>query len=397
MNKKHVAFLFGLFETGLGVARSLGREGIPVIGLDYKKDIAWYSKYVTPFFCPNPNDEDEFLLFIIDKAKKLNEKPIIFITADDYLPVIIKNKELLEDYFLFNLPDWPLLESIKDKYKQFKLAQKAQIPVPSTIKLNELKENPQLIHEFSFPLFLKGEDSTEWRTQFGGSKKGFVINAKEELMNLINSDKFKDIGVIIQEMVFGPDTNHYKFNGYVDKNGYLRAGFCLQKIRQNPIHYGVGCLVESIFNKELLDLGMHFFDSIGYKGVGSAEFKLDEKDGQYKLIELNPRYWQQNYLSTACGINFPLIQYLDVTNQLKGDFFEYKPGIKWVNIYTDFDSYLDYRKVGSLNFREWIRSLKGPKVFSDWAKDDIKPGFYEIRFGKRLIHIPKFLLKKILN
>ena len=66
-----------------------------------------------------------------------------------------------------------------------------------------------------------------------------------------------------------------------------------------------------------------------------------------------------------------------------------------MNIYSDFDSYLSYRKEKSLSFKEWLKSLKGKKVFSDWAKDDIIPGFYEIRFGKRLFNIPGYILNRL--
>jgi len=110
---------------------------------------------------------------------------------------------------------------------------------------------------------------------------------------------------------------------------------------------------------------------------------------------LNPRYWQQNSVAEACGINFPLIQYRDLTGQPAEKTFEYKTGIKWVNIYSDFDSYLSYRKEKTLSFKEWLKSLKGKKVFSDWAKDDIKPGFYEIRFGKRLFNLPAYFIKRL--
>jgi predicted ATP-grasp superfamily ATP-dependent carboligase len=47
--------------------------------------------------------------------------------------------------------------------------------------------------------------------------------------------------------------------------------------------------VQSVEYPELLALGKAFFKKIGYRGVGSAEFKLDDRDGTLKLIELNPR------------------------------------------------------------------------------------------------------------
>jgi predicted ATP-grasp superfamily ATP-dependent carboligase len=54
MNKKNPAVVLGMFETGLGVARSLGEKGILVHGFDFKKDIGFYSRYVEAQLCPYP-------------------------------------------------------------------------------------------------------------------------------------------------------------------------------------------------------------------------------------------------------------------------------------------------------------------------------------------------------
>lgn len=394
--KKNPAFVLGLFETGLGVIRSLGREGIPVIGIDYKKDIAYYSKYCKPLICPHPlNNEKEFLAFLIDKSQTLEEKPVLFITGDEFIPTIIENTPHLQKYFLLNCANKELINSIKNKFEQYRLAKNSNIPVPETflIKDGMLPKD----EAFHYPIFVKGADSNLWRKIFGGSKKGFVFNNREEFNTWYKTTSIDHIPIIIQELIPGPDINHYKFNAYIDKKGELRAFFCLRKIRQNPIHFGVGCVVESIFNEKLIEIGKNFLKAINYCGVGSAEFKYDERDSSFKLIELNPRFWQQNSLATACGINFPLIQYLDLTDQLSQYFFEYRKGIKWVNIYSDFDSFLNYRKEGKISFKEWLNSLKGPKIFSDWAWDDKLPGLYEFRFGKRLIHLPKYLIKRLIK
>ena len=67
METRNPAIVLGLFETGLAVGRSLGRNGIKVIGLDYKKNMAYYSKYMNTKKCPHPiSAENKFIEFFMD-------------------------------------------------------------------------------------------------------------------------------------------------------------------------------------------------------------------------------------------------------------------------------------------------------------------------------------------
>jgi predicted ATP-grasp superfamily ATP-dependent carboligase len=227
--------------------------------------------------------------------------------------------------------------------------------------------------------------------------KGYIVNNSVELEEKYNYIYERGLQAIVQEVIRGPDTNHFKFNAYVSQNGEFLLKFTLRKIRQNPIRFGIGSVVESIEYPELMEIGKKYFKSINYRGVGSAEFKLDERDGKLKLIELNPRYWQQNSLADKCGMNFPLEHYLEVTQQNPQTSCNFKTGIKWVNLYSDFISFLNYKSIGEINFKEWMNSLKGKKIYSIFSLDDALPSCYNIGLHlsiRRLLSASKILIKK---
>ena len=46
---------------------------------------------------------------------------------------------------------------------------------------------------------------------------------------------------------------------------------------------------------------------IGWQGMASAEYKLDPRDGRYRLMEINGRCFLINGLPTRCGVNYPLL------------------------------------------------------------------------------------------
>ena len=393
----NLAVVLGMFETGLAVGRSLGRAGIKVLGLDPVKKVGFYSKYIDALICPDPIEkEKEFILFLIKIAEKENKRPVLFITSDEFLLAVSRNREDLQPHYLMNLPDTTIIECISDKYKQYTLAIEANIPVPVTFKAENMDQLLRIERQIPLPAFIKGAEVTLWRKKMGVASKGFLVTTHEELIDTCKIIFDRGATGLIQEIIQGPDTNHFKASCYVSREGEVLLAFGLQKIRQQPVGFGFGCLVQSIEYPEMLDLGKKFFSKIGYRGTGSAEFKLDLRDGKLKLIELNPRYWQQNGLAEKCGMNFPLINYLDLTDRKPKPVTEYRTGIKWINIYSDIESFREYRQRGQLTGMEWLHSMKGEKMYSDLEWDDLLPGLHEVvisnvlrrsgRYLKKLIH-----------
>jgi D-aspartate ligase len=377
--KDNLAVVLGMFETGLAVGRSLGRSGIRVMGLDSVKKIGFYSRYINALICPHPlESEQEFIAFLLRVAAREKMRPALFITSDDFLLPVSRNRKELEQHYLMNLPSPQIIECIADKYRQYTLALNAGISVPETFFVENIDQVLEIADRIPFPAFIKGAEVTLWRKKMGVTSKGFVVNTREELISTLEMVFRRGANGLVQELIPGPDTNHYKSSCYLSRKGEILLAFGLQKIRQQPVGFGFGCLVQSVDYPEMLSLGKDFFSRIGYRGVGSAEFKLDMRDNKLKLIELNPRYWQQNALAEKCGMNFPLMDYMELTDCEPKAILNYRAGIKWVNIYSDIESFREYRQRGGLSFRQWLESLKGEKLLSDLAGDDILPGLREI-------------------
>jgi len=392
--RSNIAVVLGMFETGLAVGRSLGRSGIKVLGLDSAKKVGFYSRYIDAMICPQPLEcEQEFIAFLLRVAAREKMRPALFITSDDFLLPVSRNRKELEQKYLMNLPGPEIIECIADKYRQYTLALNAGIPVPQTFFADNMDQVLEIKDRIPLPAFIKGAEVTLWRKKMGVASKGFVVNTQEELLNTFEMVFRRGANGLIQELIPGPDTNHYKSSCYLSRKGEILLAFGLQKIRQQPVGFGFGCLVQSVDYPEMLALGKDFFTRIGYRGIGSAEFKLDLRDNKLKLIELNPRYWQQNALAEKCGMNFPLMDYMELTDYEPKAILNYRPGIKWVNIYSDIESFREYRQRGRLSFRQWLDSLKGEKLLSDLAGDDILPGLHEILVENILRRSGRYAMK----
>ena len=90
---KPKGFIFGGFVNGLGLVRSLAKEGIQSDVFDVKPCLAAQSKSATYIQSPNPKNEDEFIHFVIKKAKNQILKPVCYITNDIWLVPLLKNKK----------------------------------------------------------------------------------------------------------------------------------------------------------------------------------------------------------------------------------------------------------------------------------------------------------------
>ena len=373
-NNNHSAIVLGLPETGLAIGRSLGKKQISVIGISHTKEIGYYSKYIDGKILPHPfKQEKEFIKELKSICSVLKLKPILFIASDEYLQFYIRNEMFVNEYFLTTLPPAKLIENIQDKYAQYKLAQDANIDTPKTFFIEEKKDDvEQIAKSINYPVLIKARDVNIWRKKVSGRKKAFVIENKEKLQEKLTELKTRKVPVIVQEIVQSTDRNNFKVCVFINKEGKYQLIFLLKKIHQYPIHFGIASTAISIKNEQLYDIGKKLFSSIGYTGVGSAEFKFDNRDKKYKLIEINSRYWQQNALADYCGMNFPLMDFLEATDQNPGPINSYKLGLKWVNLVLSYRSYHQYRKLSEINFRTWFNDIKGKKVISFCTIDDIR-------------------------
>jgi D-aspartate ligase len=379
-NKSHPAVIFGLSENGLAIARSLGKQGIKVYGIGFSKGYAYYSKYLEGYVFPHPEkDETEFIKSVENFCDKLESKPVIFVENDEYLKFYTRNDSFVKKYFLSNLPDPKLVHSISDKYKQYKLTKNAGIDVPKTFLVNSIKSIDDIKDSIDYPVFIKAQDVNIWRKKVSGHTKGFVINNEGELLNRLKVFIKDNVPVIVQEIIQSNDNQNYKVCVFISPSGDYKLLFTLKKIHQNPIHFGVGASVKSIKYPELERIGLKLFSSIGYNGVGSAEFKYDKMDCKLKLIEINPRYWQQNSLGDFCGMNFPLMDYKEATNQFPDPIKDFKENYLWINFFElEINSFIEYKKVGEITFYKWLHDLKGRKTISYLSIDDLIPLFIHL-------------------
>jgi len=382
--------VLGLCPNGLGVIRSLGRKGIPVVGIDYRYPLpGFFSRYTKSYVCPNPYRSPGLLIdFLFDLARKDTQKGVLFPTSDEFVLFISRHRKTLSEQFLFALPEEDIVESLLNKRWQYTKAEETSTPYPQTYYPANMKDVDEIKYLIEYPVIIKPCYTYLWKDK-SFKVKGYLAHNPNDLVQVFERIIPTGVDVIVQAVIPGEVTELYEVCCYMNFHHEPMGLFIKQKIRQYPLDMGLGSFMKSVWNDQLAKSAIRMLSGIGYRGIGEIEFKRDPRDGIFKLIEINSRITLQNSLADHCGISFPLIQYKDLT----GDNFDvpsdYKKNASWVWAEIDYESYKELRRSKNtvhLSTLKWFYSVLTSDSHAVFAWDDIRPvlSFFKGLVSRRL-------------
>ena len=106
---------------------------------------------------------------------------------------------------------------------------------------------------------------------------------------------------LMQELIEGADDQVFQYTALVNTQGEIAAWSTVRKLRQYPAGYGSMCYGQTEKNDALAAEGRKLILALGYRGLGSLEFKYRQKDGGYYFIEMNTRLPWYNGLFADAG------------------------------------------------------------------------------------------------
>lgn len=293
----------GNYKNALAAVRSLGEKGTPVIvGSAARFSVSFYSRYCSArFVYPDPRREQEFVQSIIEHAERHKIDVVLPIGYRTNVALSKYREEVLE-HVATPVADWETMTVAANKDQTMKFAQSIGIGIPRTY------DCPEQVHEF--PVVVKGVTDS-----------GFLryVNSAKELSGVAVAD------CVIQDYIPGQG---YGFFALCNK-GQVRAIFMHKRLREYPVTGGPSTAAESIYDEDLRQTATRLLEGLKWHGVAMAEFKKDDRDGQFKLMEINPKFWGSLDLSIAAGVDFP---YLAARLALDGDIepvTDYRVGLRY--------------------------------------------------------------------
>lgn len=256
--------------------------------------LCFYSKYAKKKIRLKCNREniDEYAEELL-KVVKLNNYDVLLPVGQYTYLTVSKYKQEFEAYVNLVVPEWEKMKIASRKHVTFEFAKRIGIPTPKSFVVED--ENGLERNDFKFPVVLKSSD-------FPGGRSVVYCNNRRQLF--IKFDKLRrksKTKILLQEFI--PGTGHGFYALY--RNGKMLAYFMHKRVKEYPKTGGPSVVAESFYDKKLFKYGKKIIDKLKWNGPIMAEFRLDERDNEYKLLELNPKLWGSLDLTIEAGVNIP--------------------------------------------------------------------------------------------
>lgn len=352
------AVVLGGDYQGLGIIRSLGRQGVPSVVIDDEKCIGAYSRYVKHVvYVSSLRNPGEAIEAVVAAGKKYGLQGwVLFPTRDEIVADFSKHRADLAKFFRVPTPVWESVKYAWDKRNMHALLKQLNIPEPRSCNPLSVEELDTL--DFDPPYVLK--PSIKEHFFYKTKDKAWVANDKQELRRLFElATSIAAPGeILVQEMIPGYGSQQFSYCALF-KNGQAVASMVAQRRRQHPAVFGrASTFVVTVENPLVESYGESFLRAIDYYGLAEVEFKLDPRNQEYKLHDVNLRTWGYHSIGAPAGVDFPYLLYRDQIGE-QVDPCRATVGVKWMRAVTDFPASILDVAHGRVGLFEYLRSFSG--------------------------------------
>lgn len=358
----------------LAIARTLGRWGVPVYGVHDGPTPAARSRYFRQVHqVQGPLDQPGLLPELRRVAEGLGGRPLLMATGDGSALLVEDHADELRDLFVFPHQPAGLARRLSDKWAMYELCLAHGVPTPVTARVETAADVDDMVERTGLPVVFKAIDGA--LADAAGMQRTVITRtlddshrAFDELVGTGEGSNY-----LLQEYVPGGADSVWMLDGYFDAASRSLLSITGQKVHQCPPGTGPTSLGVCVANADVADSTHRFMSAVGYRGILDCGWRYDERDGAYKLLDVNPRVGATFRLFTdANGLDVVRAAYLDLTGQAveAGDPV---PGRRWVAEPNDVISFMLSRHNGAPGPLSWARDYRGVTEAAWWATDDVVP------------------------
>lgn len=320
----------GSNRVALAVVRALGQAGARVTVVEQER----FARRTPPAFVsrfaarrkvlPSLDKGDAFLDALAAEARD----------ADVLLPVstnVLLACARARGRFPARLPVPPVatLQRANNKSSVLAVARKAGVPVPVSYDPESEEELEEVLSTVRYPAIAKLRDDEG--TYLAPGDRYVIARTADELRAGYRKLHRVRTFPVVQELLVGDGYGV----GILAREGRVLASFCHRRVREYPISGGPSAVCESVRDDRLAGYAESLVRELGWTGVAMAEFK---KADDYRLLEVNPRFWGSLPLATRAGVNFPHLLCRMATGEDLPPAPAYREGVKLRFLALDFSA-----------------------------------------------------------
>ncbi len=373
--------VLGLLPAGLALARSLGRAGIPVYGGVFRpNEFGLRSRYLRGRCVATAATEDERDRRLLDYLRALSRsgRPILVPERDEHVEFVLRNwDEVVELADVPLPPDPEVVHRLRRKDLLPLAAAEAGVAAPATFPLTS--EAALRSASLEPPFLLKPAEGQEYALRFGD--KAVVAGGVDEAIAAWRRAQDAGFEMILQELI--PDSHEQVFSlfVYIGREGEPLASVVGRKVRQGPLRFGTSAVFETLFDAEVLALGLRLLDSAGYRGFAHVEFARDPRDGEFKVLEVNTRLPVWAGIAMTPAFDVARTAYDDLCGLVAPARETFRGDLAWVYLAKDLWVSAQMARRRELSPRDFLaQHIRTGKVRAVFAVDDPLPALASVAY-----------------
>lgn len=309
--------------------RSLRRHGVDTIVVSERASPAVAcSRYCDELLrVPSPEASvREYGNALLELAEREDVTTVVPVRAEDVY-VLSKHKRSFAKHVGTPWPTFEKLRRVHDRVELFDVAESLNVPIPETKLLTEwddwsgkqiVKGRYALLADAYLDAEMRVTADGDERSMADGSLGGAVTPPSTRYLppgTEPNVDALREqAGHVPLVQEFMDDTDEYAFFAIYDEGEPL-ATFQHRQIRGFKYSGGPSSFRKSVDIPQLEREGRKLLDHLDWHGPAMVEFKRDSTTGEFKLMEINPRFWSSLPFSVRAGADFPLYYWLLATGR----------------------------------------------------------------------------------
>lgn len=267
----------------------------------FKWTALYFSRRRKKYSTLNTTKKNELHLDALEKAVKQTGANIILPVDEPAVRFISQHHNAIKEIAsIAPVPTTQAFDIATDKWLLANFLEENNIPSPRTILYTHDESFGQALNDIDFPVLVKP-------ARGHGGQGIYQFKNPSEVHNFFaRLPKASHGRYIVQSFIEGYDIDC----SILSQSGHILAYTIQRGFIPRSHTYAAPAGIYFLKEISVLHLVQRLVSTLGFSGIAHIDLRYDTKDSEFKILELNARYWGSLTGSLMAGVNFPYLSCL---------------------------------------------------------------------------------------